>query len=169
MDSNYTEVINGSLIEKNSPASINIVSPPTSHGNVVDSSGQARPILEHPWRLSRVGERVPIKVERQVMNFKPVPPCIHDFVTAVAGISGVQCVIVEDGEQDTIHVTTFARSITDALREAVYALEVETIRRNPNLAFDFHLRSSDGTHDTSSLVSGKHYFAIWGGINADPA
>ena len=101
---------------------------------------------------------------------KTVPPCIHSFVRAVTKVTGVRCVVAEEGEQDTVHLTTFADPLTEEARARVYAIEAETIKANSDYVFDFHLRRADeakATGGTPAGIAGAHYFAVWGGIDAD--
>src|SRR5437867_2395722 len=99
--------------------SINILPPdPDPDARESDRAEDRSPQLQWPWPLGEVS--APRQGSKPVsVTLKPAPPCIHSFVRAVARVPGVKCVIVEEEEQNTVHVTTFAAPLTDDVRERV--------------------------------------------------
>src|SRR5437899_1071323 len=113
------EVRSGSLISREGPASLTIVSGPANQpaGQATKGSEGRGTELRWEWTLEPT---VPLsRPQPEFVPFHPVPPCVHDFITAVAQVAGVQCVVVEESEQHAIHITTFARPLTDDVRERV--------------------------------------------------
>lgn len=74
--------------------------------------------------------------------------------------------MVEDGEGRTVRITTFVEGLTQDKRTEIYGIEAETIYANPNLLFDFHLRQAEEVSGNLASISGKHYYAIWGELDA---
>jgi hypothetical protein len=97
---------------------------------------------------------------------RSVPDCVHAFVRSVAKIAGVRCVVVEDGEANSIHITTFLERLSDDLRQQVYEIEGTTIRENPSAVFDFHVRGAEEVSGSLASIAGKHYYAVWGELDA---
>lgn len=117
------------------------------------------------WKLQAV--LIPVKKEpKEKFVISAAPACVHSFVSAVAGIPGVKCVVAEDGEHGTVHITTFVEALSEEKRKSIYAVEVETIRANPKLIFDFHVRVAEDVSGSLGFISGKHYYAIWGELDA---
>jgi hypothetical protein len=122
----------------------------------------SKPIV---WKLQEV--LTPLKKEPpQKFEISAPPPYVHSFVSAVAAIPGIKCVVAEYGEQGAVSITTFAETLTEEKRSRIYAVEVETIRANPKVVFDFHVRVAEEVSGSVGFVSGKHYFAIWGELDA---
>ena len=169
MASNYTEAVSSSIVQEGAAASLNLVFAEDTE-EVVETT-QTIPPSGALYELTICpAPKFPIAAIRkqEPIPFKSVPPCVHGFVKTVAKVAGVRCVVVEEGENNTIHITTFAEPLTEECREAVYAIEADLVQGNPNLMFDFHLRDADGSRNIAAAISGKHYFAIWGGVDADP-
>jgi hypothetical protein len=118
--------------------------------------------LEWGWRLGPVISVPAQKPPPQKIEALTAPACVHSFVRAVARIPEVKCVVVEDGEGRTVHITTFVEGLTEEKRNEIYAVEAETIHANPNLVFDFHVRAAEEVSGNLASISGKHYYAIWG-------
>ena len=100
--------------------------------------------------------------------FSTVPPGVGTFIDSAARVQGVRCVVIEEEEEGIVHITTFAASLSPETRRSIYVIETQTIRDNPNLTFDFHLRRTDeATGPTPVSITGRHFFAVWGSMDAD--
>jgi len=88
-----------------------------------------------------------------------------EFVKRLAEIGTVKCVVVEETDMGVIHITTFATGMSDSDRDAVYELEADVIEQHGS-AFDFHLRRAEEAGATPAMIPGRHFFAIWGGLDA---
>lgn len=96
-------------------------------------------------------------------------PAILEFGRKVAQVDGVRCIVVEDVEGQIIHFTTFADPLTESIRDAIYAIEANTIDKYPDLVFDFHLRvASEAETGTPTPIPGQRFFAVWGGLDEKP-
>jgi hypothetical protein len=156
------------------PLSTTIVHRPRNHP--LAETGQqdtAAPVqeLEWPWKLEPLPPAVPLdtgrtKVKTRRFTVRPVPDCVHAFVRAAAKIAGVRCVVVEDGEANSIHITTFLERLSDDHRQQVYEIEGATIRDNPTAVFDFHVRHAEEASGSLASIAGKHYYAVWGDLDA---
>jgi hypothetical protein len=123
--------------------------------------------LQWEWKLERVQ---PIRQQTsppRIVETAIVPDCVHSFVKSVAKIPTVKCVIVEDGEAGTVHITTFVENPNEEIRNKIYAVEAETIQANPNLVFDFHTRRAEEVSGNPASIAGKHYYAIWCELDAE--
>jgi hypothetical protein len=162
---------NGVILPREGPTSTTILRRPIStpqdetdekNSEVVEASK----LLQWEWKLGPVTS-VPIQKPPQKIEPLGTPPaCVHSFVRAVAIIPEVKCVVVEDGEGHTVHITTFVEGLTEEKRREIYAVEAETIYANPNLVFDFHVRVAEEVSGNLASISGKHYYAIWGELDA---
>lgn len=156
---------NGVLLPDSTPLSTTIVRRPSSIP-LVESDDKSS-VVEVDWILSPIHQIPKVDVAQQRRyEVQTAPVCVHSFVKAVARIPKVKCVIVEDGEGHTVHITTFVEHPTDEIRNEIYTVEVETIRENPNLVFDFHVRHAEEVSGSPASISGKHYYAIWGDLDA---
>ncbi len=156
--------ISGSLISEEAPQTINIVSPTRGDGlNLKRGSSSGDSIIQREWPLT-VGAP-PAPRRQKIPAPVAAPPAASDFVRAVAAVPGVKCAVVEQIDNNVIHITTFAEPLTEEARERIYSIEAETIQCNPNSVFDFHVRSAKDV--TGDFARGKHYFAVWGEISAD--
>ena len=162
---------NGMILPKEAPTSTTIVRRPvaTPQEETDEKSSElvAASKLEWRWRLGPVIS-VPIQKpsSQEKIEALTAPACVHSFVRAVARIPGVKWVVVEDGEGRTVHITTFVEGLTEDKRTEIYGIEAETIHANPNLVFDFHVRVAEEVSGNLASISGKHYYAIWGELDA---
>ena len=95
---------------------------------------------------------------------------IIEFANRVLNVEDVRCVVAEiaEDEEDVIHVTTFARGLSDATCQSVFALEAELIDSAPSLLFDFHLRDvADELGGTPEPTGPEQSFAVWGSLDED--
>jgi hypothetical protein len=158
---------NEAALSKEGATSITIVRRPVSTPQEETESSSALDKGSKPveWKLQAIS--APVKKEPpQKFVISAAPVCVHSFVRAVAGIPGVKCVVAEDAEGGVVHITTFVEALTDEKRRSIYAVEVETIRANPKLIFDFHVRVAEEVSGNLGFISGKYYYAIWGELDA---
>ena len=164
------QCISGVLIAQDAPTTTTIIRP--SPADLVDQTGEEHSDaegLEFRWNWVIKKLKLPparrTQVVPEVMT-RVAPTCVHEFVKAVAKIPGVRCVVVEDAEGRAVHITSFVANLSDKIRESIYAIEGETILTNPNLTFDFHVRRAEEVSGSPAGISGKHYYAIWGDLDA---
>lgn len=164
-------VTNGVVLPKEAPTSTTImrrpVSTPQEETDEKNSELVEASKLQWEWKFASV---ISIPVQRAAPPPKieavTAPACVHSFVRTVAQIPDVKCVVVEDGEGHTVHITTFVEALTEEKRNQIYAVEADTIHANPNLVFDFHVRQAEEVSGNLASISGKHYYAIWGELDA---
>jgi hypothetical protein len=161
---------NGMILPREGPASTTIVrravATPQEETDERSSELVEASKLEWRWRL---GPAISVPAQKplpQKIEALTAPACVHSFVRAVARIPEVKCVVVEDGEGHTVRITTFVERLTEEKRREIYAVEAETIYANPNLVFDFHVRVAEEVSGNLASISGKHYYAIWGELDA---
>lgn len=164
--------ISGSKIPDDAPESITLVTP----GGVQAGAQTNRSLSEEGakwlWVLHSGGARpqkseIPEEPQWSRLEWRNAPPpCVHDFVRAAAKIKGVQCIVVEEGDLRTVHITTFAEPLTEEVEAEIYKAEVDLILANPNLRFDFHSRRAAEAKGGLKLSAGQHYFGIWGSLDA---
>jgi len=162
---------NGMILPREAPASTTIVRRPVANQQEETDEKSSELVaaskLEWRWKL---GPAISIPAQKpppsQKIEALTAPACVHSFVRAVARIPGVKCVVVEDGEGRTVHITTFVEGLTEDKRTEIYGIEAETIYANPNLVFDFHVRVAEEVSGSLASISGKHYYAIWGELDA---
>jgi hypothetical protein len=127
------------------------------------------PFASTEWKLMPVEPATVITVvAREPVKISPLPQCATDFIKAVAQLPGVQCIIAEEGESGTIHVTTFAEPLNPELEKRIYDAEYNAISSNPGRQFDFHTRRVSEAKGRLSLSAGQHYFGVWGSLDAAP-
>ena len=162
---------NGMILPREGPASTTIVRRPVAITPAETDEKSSALVeaskLEWGWRLGPViSVPAPKPPPQKIEPLGMAPACIHSFVRAVARIPEVKCVVIEDGEGHTVHITTFVEGLTEEKRREIYAVEAETIYTNPNLVFDFHVRVAEEVSGNLASISGKHYYAIWGELDA---
>jgi hypothetical protein len=161
---------NGAILAKEGPSSTTILrrsaGRPQQETDSSNSAVQASKV-HWDWKLKEVEPVRKQASERQILTAQPVPACVHSFVKAVAQVPAVKCVVIEDADSDSIHITTFVENITDAVRNQIYSVEAETIHANPNAVFDFHVRRAEEVLGSPASIAGKHYYAIWGELDAE--
>ena len=92
-------------------------------------------------------------------------PAVHEFIQRVSAIEGVRCVVAEP-EEDAIHLTTFARNLSEEDHTAIYDIEIDLIDSYPAMLFDFHLRDADrNLGATPESIEGE--CLVWGSLDAD--
>lgn len=95
-------------------------------------------------------------------------PAVNAFVSKVAQITGVKCIVVEDVEGKIFHLSTFATPLTEETRRAIYEAEATLIDSYPTLIFDFHLRDAGETIGLTPIaIPGQQFFAVWGDLDAN--
>ncbi len=121
------------------------------------------------WEAHRVEPFFPKpELVKRLIQTQGVPLYVHDFATRVSAIKNVCRVIGETGEDGmSVHITTFAKALTDDIRNQVYAIEADTIKRNPHVHFDFHLRGEEKKSGDVNPVTARYYYTVWGFSNAD--
>jgi hypothetical protein len=161
--------ISGSGRREANVPSTTVVSRPGSAAACTDATVDAGRAITWPWVLATVAEVVqPRRAVPSPAPLKALPAEIHRFVTEVARLPEVRCVVIEDiGKEgdDTLHVTTFAGPVSPSVRDAVYDAEMDAIDASPSLRFDFHLRRADEVD--GGTPSAKHVFAIWGDLGGE--
>jgi hypothetical protein len=159
---------NGIELPRTGARSTTIVRPQTDHQQETENSDVKASQIHWEWKLQPVSPLLVVNVPpRREFETVSVPTPVHAFVRSVAKIPMVKCVVVEDGEGGSVHITTFVDGLTDELRNEIYAVEIETIQENPNQIFDFHVRRAEEVSGSPASISGKHYYAIWGDLDAD--
>lgn len=163
---------NGAILPEAAPSSTTVVRRPTSsqEQETDDKNSEVEATkmqMQWEWKLERVQPTRQQPPRPRIVETAMVPDCVHSFVKSVAKIPKVKCVVIEDGEAGTIHITTFVESATEEVRNQIYAVEADTIHANPNLVFDFHTRRVEEVSGHPACIAGKHYYAIWGELDAE--
>jgi len=161
------QLTNGIELPRTAAGSTTIVRPQSGQEEQTVDSGVEVSRMEWKWKLGSITPAAIFKRPRKVETVASVPSAVHAFVRSVAKIPRVKCVVVEDGEGRSVHITTFVEQVTDELRKNIYAVEVNTIQENPNHVFDFHVRNANEVSGKPESISGKHYYAIWGELDAE--
>ena len=160
------EYTNGSLIAPEAPVSVTLVPRfrRSTCESLPESSRRSGGWLSQEWTITRVLPTPP----RARIPWRGVSDCVHDFVDKVASFEAIQCVVAEEVEPWIIHITTFGHPLDEETRQKVYAVELELVRTNPNLEFDFHLRDAveAGRNGIRAVAANGHYFGIWGALDA---
>jgi hypothetical protein len=166
-------LISGTRLPDDGPASVNLVGRgrQSKAANTEKSDDQLG--LKWVWDI-RPGQspqtsEPPTFRLPEVFNLSTLPPCVHEFVRTVANIPGVQCIVAEEAEHRTVHLSTFADPLTEETERLIYQAEMDLIFSNPNLRFDFHTRRASEAKGELNLSARQHYFGyfgVWGSLDA---
>ncbi|MEL6347320.1 MAG: hypothetical protein AAFV53_29660 [Myxococcota bacterium] len=140
------------------------------HINIVGPSKTNDPTPVQAWLVEGGGvvtfelpEEEPIKIKAETAS-----PSFHAFLQAVTPIEEVICVVLDAGEHNTSHVTTFAENITDEVRDRVYDAEADAHSKQ-DTTYDFHLReASDLKGAPLEPPENGALFVTWGSLNGGP-
>src|SRR5262249_15837338 len=91
-----------------------------------------------------------------------VPAIVSRFVEVLRSCQEVLAVIVEPGSNESdLHVTTFASSLSERVREAVYSAEGAVIDAYAPRTFNFHLRQPEMIGGQPVIPSAPYATHIW--------
>ena len=91
-----------------------------------------------------------------------VPTIVSRFVEELRSCPQVLAVIVERGSNESdLHITTFAQSLTDDVREAVYSAERIAIDLFAPRTFNFHLRQPEVVGGQPLIPSATYETHLW--------
>lgn len=114
----------------------------------------------YSWELDRRAEP---ETHTSSLQLRAQNSDIHEFRRNVASLGKeIFAVLVEEGEENERHITTFVNKLTEELARQIYALEAEIIQKYRNRIFDFHVR--EAPRDDSGevqLPGGTYYLLTW--------
>lgn len=113
----------------------------------------------HCWDVEEITHVETRTGMREVVDYSD----IHEFRRKAVSLGEeVIAVLVEEGEDNERHITTFLSREAPELEEKIYRLESEIIEKYRNRVFDFHLRVvPKGDDGQPSLPGGTYYLLTW--------
>lgn len=87
---------------------------------------------------------------------------LDQMIKALSGVLPVIAIIAEPIEDhQALHITVFADTLTDDVRDAIYSAELAIIDEHKDMAFDFHVRQADRVDGQPVVPPAPYALVLW--------